>query len=318
MSYIEHNLDGASRIISSGAETYEFDWYPPSTDVGDVTIYVEGNAANGDGTERGDHIYSATYTLSPASPCPAGDSPPAIASGEIRNGASFAPGIVPNSWLQIKGTNFSRVAQDLWSNAVGPDGQLPTSLDCVSVTVGGQPAYIYVVTPTQINVLAPNVGFGSMPVTVTNSAGTSTAQVATSQEFGPAFFSWPGNQAVATRTDYSLAVKDGTFPGVVTAAAKPGDAIILWGTGFGPTSPPAPSGVATPAGTYLTADPVTVTLGGAPVSVYNDAAVLASGNAGLYLVAITVPSGMPDGDYPVVATIDGVSSPATTVLSVKK
>jgi len=48
----------------------------------------------------------------------------------------------------------------------------------------------------------------------------------------PAFFQW-GNYAVATRQDFSLAVKNGTLPGTTTVRAKPGDVIILWGSGFG-------------------------------------------------------------------------------------
>ena len=83
--------------------------------------------------------------------------------------------------------------------------------------------------------------------------------------FQPAFFYW-GSFAVATRTDYSLAVKNGTFSGLTTVPAKPGDTIILWGTGFGPTIPSAPAGVVVPFGTtYYTANAVTVTVGGAPV-----------------------------------------------------
>ena len=38
---------------------YEFDWTPPATAVGNITIYVAGNAANGNGNEQGDHIYTA-------------------------------------------------------------------------------------------------------------------------------------------------------------------------------------------------------------------------------------------------------------------
>ena len=56
---------GSSRI-QTGSQTYEFDWTPPATAVGNITIYVAGNAANGNGNETGDHIYTANYTLTPA------------------------------------------------------------------------------------------------------------------------------------------------------------------------------------------------------------------------------------------------------------
>ena len=69
--------------------------------------------------------------------------------------------------------------------------------------------------------------------------------------YGPAFFPWPNNQVVATRQDFSLAAKNGTFAGATTVPAKPGDVIILWGTGFGPPIPAAPAGEETPSNAHL-------------------------------------------------------------------
>lgn len=104
---------------------------------------------------------------------------------------------------------------------------------------------------------------------------------------------------------------------MATVAAASGDVIILWGTGFGPTSPAAPAGMETPSGTtYNTANTVSVTVGGKSATVYG--AALASGFAGLYQIAIQVPAGLANGDYPVVATINGASSPATTLLTVQQ
>jgi uncharacterized protein (TIGR03437 family) len=134
--------------------------------------------------------------------------------------------------------------------------------------------------------------------------------------FQPAFFHW-GSFAVATRTDYSLAVKNGTFSGLTTVPAKPGDTIILWGTGFGPTIPSAPAGVVVPFGTtYYTANAVTVTVGVATVTAYGTA--LTPGEAGLYQVAIQIPTTLADGDYPVIATASGAQSPSSTLVTVQK
>jgi uncharacterized protein (TIGR03437 family) len=59
---------------------------------------------------------------------------------------------------------------------------------------------------------------------------------------------------VATRQDFSFAVSSGTFSGVTTVPARPGDVIILWGTGFGPTNPAAPAAIQVPGDrTYSTA-----------------------------------------------------------------
>ncbi len=312
LSYMEHNLTGASRLIGNGTETYEFDWTPPATDIGNVTIYVEGNGANGDGSPNGDHIYKQTYTLAPSV---SGGTPPAIASGGVVNGASFQPGIVPGSWITIQGADLSPVT-DTWANAI-VGGKLPTTLDGVSVSVGGQPAYVYYISAGQINALAPDGGAGSMSVTVTTPSGTSAAVPTDAQTASPAFFLWANQYAVATRQDFSWAVKNGTFSGTTTTPAKPRDVIILWGTGFGPTAPAAPVGVQVPSDqTYATASPVTVTVGGLPATVFG--AALAPGFAGLYQVAIQVPSNAPNGDLPVVATVDGVPSPGGVTLTVQQ
>lgn len=236
--------------------------------------------------------------------------PPAISQNGIVNGASFRPGIVPNSWITIQGTSLAATTND-WNKAI-VNGNLPTSLDGVSVSIGGKPAYVNYISPTQINAVAPDVGFGSMQVTVTNSNGTSAPFTAASQQFGPAFFLWANKYAVATRQDFSWAAKNGTFQGVATIPAKPGDVTILWGTGFGPTNPSAPAGVQIPGDkTFLTANPVTVTVGGMSAQVYGTA--LAPGFAGLYQVAIQIPPAAPDGDLPVIASVNGMPSPSSLI-----
>jgi uncharacterized protein (TIGR03437 family) len=236
---------------------------------------------------------------------------PAIAA--VVSGASYLPGLVLNSWVSVFGTNLSPTT-DFWTVV---NGELPTKLDGVSVSVNGQPAYIEFISSGQINMIAPDTGAGTMQVTVTNSAGTSPAASATAAIFGPAFFLWANQYAVATYQDYTYAVKNGAIAGLTTVPAKPGDVLILWGTGFGPTTPAAPVGGEVPvsATTYSTTDPVTVTIGGIAATVYG--AALAPGFAGLYQVAIQVPRSAPSGDQPIVATVGGASSPSTTLITVQ-
>ncbi len=204
---------------------------------------------------------------------------------------------------------------DTWDKAI-VNGKLPTVLDGVSVNVGSSPAYVQYISPTQINVQAPDVGTGPVPVTVTTPSGTSAAVTATVVAQAPAFFLWPNSQVVATRnSDASLAVKNGTFAGATTVAAKPGDVLILWGTGFGPTTPPVAAGIQVPSDKVYNASPVTVKLGTANVQVFGTA--LSPGFAGLYQVAIQVPAPLADGDYALTATVSGASSPSGVILSVK-
>jgi uncharacterized protein (TIGR03437 family) len=238
---------------------------------------------------------------------------PAISANGVVNAASLQRGITANSWVTIFGTNLASKT-DNWSNSI-VNGQLPTSLDGVSVTIGAKPAYIYFISPGQINVLAPDIGTGPVSVTVTTSSGTSATFTATASQYTPSFFEWPNNQPVATRQDYSYAAKAGTFAGATTVPAKPGDVIILWGTGFGPTNPAAPVGVAVPGDkVYATSSTPAVTINNNPVKLYG--AALASGAAGLYQIAIQVPAALADGDWPIQATIGGVQSPTGVLLTV--
>jgi uncharacterized protein (TIGR03437 family) len=233
----------------------------------------------------------------------------------VVNGASFQAGIAPNSWVTVRGTNLSSQT-DVWDKAIIA-GQLPTALDNIGVTIGGRPVYVEYISPTQINVLTPpDLVTGVLPVVVTTPAGASTAFSVTSSTYMPAFFMWPNSQPVATHADFSWAAKAGTFAGATTIPAKPGDAIILWGTGMGPTSPAAPIGVQVSGGPYSTLSLPTITVLATKATVYGGA--LAPGYAGLYQLAFQVPADFPDGDYPINGTVGGAPFAGTATITVKK
>jgi uncharacterized protein (TIGR03437 family) len=271
---------------------------------GNVTLSVAANLAGSRTATIS--IAGVPVTVNQAAP----GNLPLIAG--VSNAASGQARIAPNSFVSIYGSNFTPAGfSDDWSKSI-VNGKLPTTLDGVSVGIAGIPAYVSFVSPGQINVLTPNVASGSASIAVAVGATTSVPVSVTSQQFSPAFFPWPNGQPVATHADYSWAVKNGTFAGATTVPARPGEVIILWGTGFGPTTPAAPAGVTVPAATtYYTANPVTVTIGSATASVYGTA--LASGFAGLYQVVVTVPSTLANGDYALVATVGGVATSTTTL-----
>lgn len=241
-----------------------------------------------------------------------GQALPAITS--VVNGASFQPGIVSGSWATIAGTNLSPVT-DTWAKSI-VDGKLPTTLGGVTVSIGGKPAFLYSVSPTQINLQVPDIAVGSVPVVVTTPAGAGTG-TGNSVAAAPAFFQWEGKNAAATRQDYSLAARNGSIAGTVTVPAGPGEVIILWSTGFGLTRPAVPAGIQVPSDMlYSVADPVTVTVGGTRAVVYGTA--LSPGSAGLYQVAIQIPDSLTDGDWPIRAAIGGVESPDGVVIAVQR
>jgi uncharacterized protein (TIGR03437 family) len=240
---------------------------------------------------------------------------PTISANGLVNGASFQPGIVANSLATIFGASLTTFT-DTWDSGI-VDGQFPTMVDDVTLTVGGLPAYPDYISPGQINFVVPDVAPGPQDVIVTNSVGSSAAFSAMVSQYGPAFFGWPNNQVVATRQDFSLAAQAGTFPGVTTVPAAPGDVIILWGVGFGPTTPTPPTGVETPSDQLYSASSLpTVTVNNIPATVYG--AALAPGFAPLYQVAIQVPTSLADGNWQVLASIGGVTSPAGMVLTVQQ
>lgn len=251
------------------------------------------------GTDYIDYLRAAAATNPP---------PPAAlpAISSISNAAGGQAGAASGSYFSIYGSNFlpAGSAPLTWSGWI-VNGNLPATLGGTSVTIGGQAAYIFYASATQINAVAPGLTAGAAPVVVTTSAGNSAPFPIMAANVQPAFFPWPGNFAVATHLDYSYAVPNGTFA-VTTKAASPGETIILWGTGFGNTTPLAPVGQEIPPALY-TVSGVTVSIGNTPAQVYSTA--LASGLAGLYQVAIQVPASLASGTYNLVATVNGVQSP---------
>ncbi len=154
---------GASGIISTvagnGIAGFSGDGGPAITaglnNPGDVAVDSAGNLYIADTTNN--RVRKVTSGAAGA--------PPAISSNGIVNGASFQPGVVANSWATILGTNLSSTT-DTWANAI-VNGKLPTTLDGVSVTIAGKAAYPDYVSPTQINVLVPDISPGAAQVTVT-------------------------------------------------------------------------------------------------------------------------------------------------------
>lgn len=226
----------------------------------------------------------------------------------VENAASYQAGAASGAYFSIFGSNLAPAGTALtWSGWI-VNSNLPTNLAGTSVTIGGQAAYLSYVSPTQINAVAPGLTAGPAQVVVNTAAGNSDPFGITAATAQPAFFTW-GNYAVATfYPDYTDAVPNGTF-GTPTAAAKPGDIVVLWGTGFGNTSPLAPMGQEVPPGAYAISG-VTVTIGSAAATVYGTA--LAPGLAGVYQVAIQVPTSLASGTYPLVATLNGVQSAAVS------
>ena len=297
------------------ANTIPVVWTAPATNAGNVYIYVAVVAGTGDCCG---HVYSASYVLAPRTTGPT----PQISSAGVVNGASFTSGIQSNSWITIEGSNLAGNSR-IWNAATEiVNGKLPAALDGVSVTVDNRPASIYYISPTQINALAPDdVNLGTVSVQVTNGNGTSNTGTAQLQKFSPGFFMFDpqGRKYIAALIARSDGGVDYLGPvglfgsALATRPVKPGEIVELYGTGFGPTNPPVPSGAVFTGAAPLT-DPtaVTVTIGGVQASVQ----FAGMTGAGLYQINAVVPA-LADGDQKVAATIGGLSTQDNAFITVK-
>jgi len=212
---------------------------------------------------------------------------------EVTDLSTFAPGEL----VEIYGTNLALVTTDLdgW-----PGGSLPSPLNGVSVLLGGHGARILYVSPGQVDALLPfGAPLGSQRLTLTNANGTSAP-------FGL-------NVAAQAPAIYNFAFENSNFSLVSQAnPAHASDILVFYTTGMGQTTPPLITGQIVPSADYNTAL-VTVTIGGVNANViYSIAAPPYV--AGLYQMAVTVPSGLAPGNQPVVATSGGLQSNTVAIV----
>jgi uncharacterized protein (TIGR03437 family) len=273
------------------------------------TLSISVNPAN---LAAGTYIADVTLAAADAGISPAAISVTLVVQGTqpagtvtaVVNAGSFQPGIASGTWLSIFGTNLSQRTYT-WQAGDIVNGLLPTTLQGVSVTVNGVPAYIDYISPTQINVLAPDdTTLGAVQVQVITAKQTSNAFAAQKAQFAPALLTIGGTSVAALHTDYSLVS--------ATAPAKPGETILLYGVGFGPTTPPQPAGQVVTTASPL-ANPVQITIGGQPASVTFSGIV----QSGLYQFNVTVPA-LPNGNATVVATIGGIPTQKGVSLTIQQ
>jgi uncharacterized protein (TIGR03437 family) len=105
---------------------------------------------------------------------------------------------------------------------------MPTELDRVSATVNGRNAYVYYISPAQINILTPpDAMSGPVQVVVTNGGTASTAFTAQAQPISPSFFAFNGGPYVAAEHASGSLIGPATlYPGATTPA-KPGETVVL-------------------------------------------------------------------------------------------
>lgn len=243
--------------------------------------------------------------------------------GAVVNAFGLSPVIAPNTWVAIKGAALS-AANDTrtWATAdfTSNNGQMPTALDGVSVTLNGENAYVEYISPSQINILTPpDLATGTVTAQVTANGQKSVNFPVQVQNLSPSFFAFDGTHVVATHLatggscpPYPVCDVGPTtlYPGL-TIPAQPGEEVVLYANGFGPTSATVVKGAPTQGGT-LPQNPV-VTIGGLQAN------VIFAGlqSPGLYQFNVTVPLGAGSGDLPLTASFGGASTQSGVVITVQ-
>lgn len=234
----------------------------------------------------------------------------------VTDGFNFSPGLAPNTWSVVFGRDLSAETRD-WTSAV-QGTQLPTTLGGVSVTVNNLPAPVFFISPGQINFLPPNdIGTGDMTVVVRNTQGTSDPFTVRAATVKPAFYApfAQNNRFFVTAVSLTgeLVGTRGSDPRV-TRAARPGEILLIFGTGFGPTNPVVPVDRVV-VGAPLVTTPVRIRFGDVVANVAGAGNLVA---VGLYQFNVTVPETLANGEYPLIAEIGGVASGANVFLPVQR
>jgi len=230
-------------------------------------------------------------------------SAPAISPGGVVPLYSTVNTIEPGGWVSIYGSNLA-AGTAFWN------GDFPTSLGGTSVTINGKSAYLSYVSPSQINLQAPDDSTaGEVTVVVITGNGTATSTVALNP-YSPSFILRDSMHvnAIILRSDGSGAYGDGAYDilgpadcfGYPTVGAKPGDLVEIFGVGFGPTNPKVLAGKV-----FSGAAPITE-----PFTLYINNTVVTPlfvgmSSAGVYQINLIVPPGLGQGDVPITAWVTG-------------
>jgi uncharacterized protein (TIGR03437 family) len=236
--------------------------------------------------------------------------PPAISL--VANAEGENATIAPNTWVEIKGSGLSLTGDSrTWKSSDFVGNQLPTQLDSISVTVNGKSAFVYYISPTQINILTPpDAMSGPVPVVVTNNGTPTATFTAQAQPLSPSFFVFNGGPYVAaTHTDGAYIGPATLYPGLTTPA-RAGEIVVLYANGFGATSTPIASGSTSQSGS-LSPMPV-IKIGGVPATV-QFAGLIAPGQ---YQFNISIPVGL-TGDEPITATYNGQTTQPGTLITIQ-
>jgi uncharacterized protein (TIGR03437 family) len=236
---------------------------------------------------------------------------PVISDNGVISASSFGgfASAAAGSYIEIYGSNLASTTRG-WKSGDFIDGHAPTTLDGVTVTVDGQPAFVNFVSPAQVNVQAPAgiTAGGTDPVVVTYAGRSSPPAMLAIQEtagglLAPPAFNVNGVQYVeALHQSTGMFVSNGSIPNTAAAPAASGETLVFYGIGLGPVTPGPVAGQIATGTTAVTAS-VQFQFGGAQAQVLY--AGLAPGLVGVYQFNVVAPAGIPSGDVPLQMLVNG-------------
>jgi uncharacterized protein (TIGR03437 family) len=193
---------------------------------------------------------------------------------------------------------------------------LPTALSGTSVLVNNVAAPLIFVSPGQINFQMPWDVSGAPQVRVERQGQRGNAVSVTLARRAPGIFGLPGTTygiAVNASRGNAFALPDiPAFASIPKAAARPGDVLVLYGSGFGPVNPAVASGAAAGAEPLSrVTDTPRVSFGRGIAGPFADPlfAGLTPGFVGLYQINVQVPASVPaNARTPVRLDIGNVAS----------
>jgi uncharacterized protein (TIGR03437 family) len=230
------------------------------------------------------------FTLAPLMAQTSGDNTaPSYTAAGIANTASAIAGFyAPDMFISIYGTNLSYVTEAM-TQADLAAGILPTALigTGVRVLINQIAADIWYVSPTLVNLLVP----------ASLVAGPAVVQLEVDGIAGPPITIMLGSTAPSLfQIDATDVLGTHLNGSIITAAApaQPGEWIVLYATGLGPTVPAAVPNQVPQSAARLASNDFSVMLNGAAIDPSRIAyAGVTPGYAGLFQINVLLPDDAP-------------------------
>jgi uncharacterized protein (TIGR03437 family) len=238
--------------------------------------------------------------------------PPLAFAGGVVNNGTFGNGepVAQGDIVAVFGDQFT------YDDPIGASSlPLETKQNGVQVLVNGIAAPLFFVSSGQINFEVP------IDASTANGGGATVQVVRNSQPGNkiyveinarvPRFILFGGVGPYGVITEIN-----GTLTGIPSHPVKVGDTIVIYAVGLGPTSPPVPSGTASPGGNSLANVPGTTQVCFGAETPFQKVPCatpsftgLTPGFVGLYQINVTVPSGVKSGNSQMsLFLVDNISS----------